>query len=269
MSSQPIVYSIDHTSAVLKTHSWRTVQNSAAYLLPHIQPHMSILDVGCGPGSISVDLAKRVPHGKVVGIEYTPEPLADARSFAAQEGVTNAEFQVGDIHSLDFPDDTFDIVHAHQVLQHVADPVLALQEMRRVCKPGGIVAARESILPTWYPESPGLVAYWELQTRMARLKGGNPHPGNHIHTWAMKAGFERSQITCSAGTWCFSTPEERRYWGGTMEERTLSSAYATIALEMNLATQEELKGLAKAWRDWVEDENGWFALLHGEMICRV
>ncbi|KAG9325839.1 hypothetical protein KVV02_006833 [Mortierella alpina] len=269
MSSQPFVYSIDHTSAVLKTHSWRTVQNSAAYLLPHIKPTMSILDVGCGPGSISVDLAKLVPSGRVVGIEYTPEPLTEARAFAAQQGVANAEFLVGDIHSLDFPDDTFDIVHAHQVLQHVADPVQALKEMRRVCKPGGIVAARESIIPTWYPESPGLAAYWELQARMARLKGGNPHPGKYIHTWAQKAGFDRSQITCSAGTWCFSTPEERKYWGGTMEERTLSSAYATIALEMNLATQEELKGLAKAWKDWVEDDNAWFAFLHGEMVCRV
>ncbi|KAF8931419.1 hypothetical protein BGZ58_007647 [Dissophora ornata] len=268
MSSQPIVYTSDHSDAVLRTHGWRTVLNSAAYLLPHIKPEMSILDVGCGPGSISVDLAKLVPKGRVVGIEYTPEPLKEARAFAAQQGVTNAEFQVGDIHALDFPDNTFDIVHAHQVLQHVADPVKALREMRRVTKTGGIVAARESAVPSWYPESPGLEAYWDLQTRMARLKGGNPHPGKYIHTWAQEAGFERSQITCSAGAWCFSSPEERAYWGGTMEERTLSSAFATIALEMNLASQEELERLAKAWRTWIEDDNGWFSLLHGEIICR-
>ncbi|KAF9536357.1 hypothetical protein EC957_011277, partial [Mortierella hygrophila] len=202
---------------------------------------MSILDVGCGPGSISVDLAKLVPKGCVVGIEYTLEPLKAAQAFATQQGVTNVDFHVGDIHALDFPDDTFDIVHAHQVLQHVADPIQALREMKRVAKPGGVVAVRESAVPTWYPELPGLQTFWDLQMRMARLKGSNPHPGKYIHIWAREAGFERSEITCSAGTWCFSTPEERAYWGGSMEERTLSSAFATIALESNLATEEELK----------------------------
>ncbi|KAF7724044.1 hypothetical protein EC973_001420 [Apophysomyces ossiformis] len=247
---------------------WRTVLNSAAYLRPHIKPEMSILDVGCGPGSISVDMAKLVAKGHVVGIEYTPEPLKEARAFAIQQGVQNVEFQVGDIHALDFPDNTFDIVHCHQVLQHIANPIQALREMKRVAKPGGIVAVRESAVLSWYPELPGLEAYWNLQTRMAQLKGGNPHPGKHIHVWAQEAGFERSQITCSASAWCFSTPEEREYWGGSIEQRTLSSSFATNALEMNLATQEELKGLAEAWKDWVKHDNGWFSLLHGEIICR-
>ncbi|KAG0367893.1 putative ubiE/COQ5 methyltransferase [Gamsiella multidivaricata] len=268
MSSHPIVYSSDHTSAVLRTHGWRTAANSAAYLVPYLKPEMTILDVGCGPGSISVDIAKLVPHGRVIGVEYTAEPLEQARAFAAKEGVTNAEFRIGDIHALEFPDNTFDVVHAHQVLQHVADPVQALREMCRVTKPGGIVAARESATPTWYPESAGLKAYWDLQTRIAQLKGGNPHPGSHIHVWAQQAGFERSQITCSAGTWCYSTPEERAYWGGTMKERTLSSAFATIALDKGLATQEELKDMAQGWQKWIEDDDGWYAILHGEIICR-
>jgi len=221
MSSQPIVYSSDHRNGALRTHSWRTVANSVAYLRPHIQSEMSILDVGCGPGSISVDMAKLVPKGRVVGIEYTPDPLNEARAFATQQGVTNTEFQVRDIHALNFPDNTFDIVHAHQVLQHVADPIQALHETRRVAKPGGIVAVRESAELSWYPESLGLEAYWKLASTMARLKGGNPHPGKKIHTWARETGFEGSNITCSAGVWCFSSPEEHMYWGGSMQERTL------------------------------------------------
>ncbi|KAF9971917.1 hypothetical protein BGZ73_005027 [Actinomortierella ambigua] len=269
MSSQPNVYTADHTSGVLRTHGWRTVDNSAAYLIPHLKPNMSILDVGCGPGSITVDLAKRVPQGHVLGIEYTPEPFATARAIAAEQGVTNIDFQVGDIHALDFPDNTFDVVHVHQVLQHVADPIQALREMRRVVKPGGgIIAVRETILPKWYPELPGLAKFWKVQGSMARLKGGNPHCGMYLHVWAQKAGFERSQITCSTATWCFSTPKERAYWGGSMEERTNSSAYATNALEMNLATKDELNGMSKAWRDWINDDNGWFSFLHGEVICR-
>ncbi|KAK3816507.1 MAG: S-adenosyl-L-methionine-dependent methyltransferase [Benniella sp.] len=96
--------------------------------------------------------------GRVVGVDYTPEPLNDARAFAIQQGVTNIEFQVGDIHALNFPDNTFDIVHVHQGLQHVADPVQALREMGRVAKPGGIVAARETAIGSMYPELPSLEA---------------------------------------------------------------------------------------------------------------
>ncbi|KAF9091483.1 argonaute 1 [Mortierella sp. AM989] len=259
----------DHSKGVLKTHEWRTAANSAAYLIPHLQPTMKILDVGCGPGSITIDLAELVPDGSVIGIEYTSDPLSKALALAIERGIMNVEFRVGDIHKLDFPDNTFDVVHVHQVLQHIADPVQAMREMRRVTKPGGIVAVRESIVPTWYPESAGLAAFWELQARMAKAKGGNPHPGKYIHTWAVQAGFDRPQIISSAGTWCFSTPEEREYWGGSMAERTLSSAFADTAVSGGYATMEELKQLEKAWRDWVQDDSGWFAFLHGEMICRV
>ncbi|KAF9174302.1 hypothetical protein BGX21_003570 [Mortierella sp. AD011] len=265
----PNVYSSDHSKGVIKTHGWRTAANSASYLMPYLQPTMKILDVGCGPGSITIDLARLVPDGSVIGIEYTSDPLPKALESAVGQGVMNVEFRVGDAHKLEFPDNTFDVVHAHQVLQHIADPVLALREMKRVTKPGGIVAVRESIAPSWYPESAGLTAFWELQTRMARAKGGNPHPGTHIHKWAMQAGFDRSQINCTAGTWCFSTPEEREYWGGSMEERTLSSAFADIALKGGHTTMDELKQQAAAWREWIQAEDGWFAFLHGEIVCRV
>ena len=92
---------------------------------------MTILDVGCGPGFITIDLARLVPQSHVTGIEYAPDPLEQARSLASAQKITNVSFQTGDIRSLEFPDDTFDIVHAHQVLQHVADPVRAFREMRR------------------------------------------------------------------------------------------------------------------------------------------
>ncbi|OGE56259.1 hypothetical protein PENARI_c003G11259 [Penicillium arizonense] len=144
----PQVYTTDHSKSVLQTHSWRTAQNSAPHLIPHIQPTHKILDVGCGPGSISVSLAKLVPGGSVTGVEYVSDPLSGARALAQAEGVTNITFQEGDIHALPFEDGSFDIVHAHQVLQHIADPVLALREMRRVVKRGGIVSCRESAVLT-------------------------------------------------------------------------------------------------------------------------
>lgn len=229
---------------------------------------MTILDIGCGPGSINIDFARRVPQGHVAGIEYVPDPLDQARDLATHEGVANIDFRVGDIHALDFPDNSFDIVHVHQVLQHIADPIQAIREMRRVAKSdGGIVTARESAQLLWYPDNEGIAKGHELSARVARAKGGNPHPGWSIHAWAEQAGFERAQIRKSAGTWCFSTPEEREYWGGTMGARTTSSGFATVAVDGGHATKEELENIAKGWKDWVNDEDRWFGVMHGEILC--
>ncbi|CAI7656745.1 unnamed protein product [Penicillium manginii] len=236
------VYTTDHSASVIQTHGWRTLSNSAAYVLPYIQPDLQILDVGCGPGSITIDFAKHVPRGHVTGIEYVPEPLEGARKLAASENITNVSFQVGDIHAIPFPDDTFDIVHAHQVLQHIAHPVLALREMRRVVKKGGIVAVRESASQTWYPESEGIAAWQEIGERMGRAKGGNPYPG--------------------------SSQGEREYWGGSMGERARSSGFTTTALNEGYASQEDFDKIAMGWKAFVEDEDAWFGLLHGEIVCR-
>ncbi|KAJ5152672.1 uncharacterized protein N7482_009150 [Penicillium canariense] len=263
----PQVYTTDHSASVLATHSWRTVANSAPHLLPHLKPHQQILDVGCGPGSITIDLAKHVPTGHVTGIEYVSYPLAGARELAAAAGVSNVSFQVGDIHALPFADGTFDIVHAHQVLQHIADPVQGLREMRRVVKVGGIVSCRESAALSWYPENEGIALWKRVTDAMGAAKGGNPHPGRMIHVWAERAGFARADMRKSAGTWCFSSPEERAYWGGSMGERAKSSGFAKTAVEEGFAGLEELNRVAEGWREFVEDEDGWFALLHGQMLC--
>ena len=263
----PQVYTTDHSTSVLATHSWRTAANSAPHLLPHLKPNMKILDVGCGPGSITVSLATHVPSGSVTGVEYVPDPLDVARAHATTTGVTNVTFQEGDIHALPFEDGSFDVVHAHQVLQHVRDPVHALREMRRVVREGGIVACRESAELVWYPENEGIALWKAVTERMQGAKGGNAHPGRMIHVWACEAGFERERVVRSTGSWCFSSPEERRYWGGSMGERARSSGFAKGAVEEGFANVEDLERIADGWRAFVEDEDGWFGLLHGQSLC--
>lgn len=149
------IYTHGHSEAVLRSHTWRTAVNSAAYLLPHLKPNMHILDVGCGPGTISADLATYVPQGHITALDSAPDVVEKARACAAERGVQNISFATGDIHALPFPDATFDVTHAHQVLQHIADPIQALREMRRVTKVGGIVAVRDVDFraTSWYPDS--------------------------------------------------------------------------------------------------------------------
>jgi SAM-dependent methyltransferase len=261
-------YTHGHHESVLRSHRWRTVDNSAAYLLPHLAVGLDLLDVGCGPGSITVDLARRLAPGSVVGIDREKEPLAIAREEAAAAGLSNVRFEVGDAYRLDFPDDTVDVVHAHQVLQHLADPVAALREMRRVCRPGGVVAARDSdyAAKTWYPRDPRLDRWLALYEEIARANGGEPDAGRHLLAWARAAGF--AEVVPTASVWCFATPDDRAWWGGLWADRVTESAFAGHAIEQGASDRAELESIAAAWRDWAADPDGWFIVLHGEVICR-
>lgn len=269
MPKETAVYTHGHHESVLRSHRWRTAENSAAYLLGELKPGMSVLDVGCGPGTITADLAALVAPGVVTGVETNQDILDQAAGAARERGLENVSFAIADVHALDFPDDSFDVVHAHQVLQHVGDPVQALREMRRVCRPGGIVAARDSdyAAMTWYPEVPGLEAWLALYRQVARANGGEPDAGRKLLSWARQAGF--TDITPTAAAWCYATPESRSWWSGLWADRTVASSYAQKVVEAGHATAEDLAAAAAAWRAWAEEGDGWFMVPHGEVLCRV
>jgi 2-polyprenyl-3-methyl-5-hydroxy-6-metoxy-1,4-benzoquinol methylase len=261
-------YTHGHHESVLRSHQWRTAANSAAYLLPHLRSGMRLLDVGCGPGTITLDLAEAVAPGSVVGVDVVPEPLEAARANAAARGDDRTVFRVGDVYALDEPDGAFDVVHAHQVLQHLSDPVAALRELRRVCRPGGLVAARDAdyAAMTWYPADPRLDAWLDLYEAVARGNDAEPDAARHLLAWAHTAGFV--DVTCSASTWCFAGVEERAWWGGLWAERVTASALARQAVDRGLAAPGRLVELAQAWRDWAAHPDGWFAVVNGEILAR-
>jgi ubiquinone/menaquinone biosynthesis C-methylase UbiE len=260
-------YTHGHAEAVLKSHRWRTAENSVAYVLPHLSPGQSLLEVGSGPGTITLDLAERVAPGVVTALEHTDAALDLTRAEAERRGRTDMEFVVGDVHDLPFPDDSFDVVHAHQVLHHLADPVQALREMRRVAKPGGLVAVRETDYrgKVWYPALPGLDTWMEVFQTCARTNGGEPDAGRRLLSWTLAAGF--TDVKPSASVWCFATPEDREYWGGMWADRILNSAIAGQALEHGY-TQADLQEISDAWTEWKNSPDGWVTLLHGEILAR-
>ncbi|MEU7417077.1 methyltransferase domain-containing protein [Streptomyces antibioticus] len=267
-AQETAVYTHGHHESVLRSHTWRTAANSAAYLLGSLEPHQRILDIGCGPGTITADLAALVPEGHVTGVDHAAGVLDQARATAAGRGLANVRFETADVHALPYPDGSFDVVHAHQVLQHVGDPVQALREMLRVTVPGGLVAVRDSdyAAMTWYPPSQGMDDWLDLYRRVARANGGEPDAGRRLKSWALAAGF--TDITATSATWTFSTAEERAWWSGLWADRTLASAYAERATEGGHATEEQLESVSRAWREWGEREDGWFCVLHGEILCR-
>ncbi len=257
-------YTHGHHESVLRSHAWRTVDNSATHLVPHLRAGLDVLDVGCGPGTITADLAERVSPGRAVGIDRSPEVIGQAH---AQHRGDHLEFRTADLMALPFEDDAFDVVHAHQVLQHVADPVGALVEMRRVCRPGGIVAVRDSDYGafSWAPPDTRLDRWLELYRTIARRNGGEPDAGRQLLGWLHAAGFTR--VDPGGSAWCFATPEDREWWGGLWADRMTGSAVAGQLRDAGLATADELAGIATAFRSWAADPDGWFLVPHGEAIA--
>ena len=260
-------YTHGHHESVLRSHRWRTAANSAAYLLPSLRPGLDLLDVGCGPGSLTADLAMAVAPGRVVGIDASAEVVSLARSDLSEAGATGVAVQVADVFAMPFRDDTFDVVHAHQVLQHVADPVGALVEMRRVCRPGGIVAVRDSDYPAFaFAPDDGemersLAAYGEL----TRFNQAHWDAGRHLLGWAHRAGFD--EVEASASVWCFATDDERSWWGNLWADRFLHSSMSDQLVEHGIADRAECGSFADGWRRWAASPDGWFAALHGEVLA--
>ncbi|MFB9236947.1 methyltransferase domain-containing protein [Plantactinospora siamensis] len=317
-------YTHGHHESVLRSHRWRTAENSAGYLLPVLRRGMTVLDVGCGPATITADLARLVAgpagpatdptsagadsgrgadaadagvdsgrgadaadggadsgrgagradggvgpagRGRVTALELTPEALATGSAEVAASGLGNVDLLVADAHALPFPDDRFDVVHAHQVLQHVADPVRMLTELRRVCRPGGHVAVRDSDYAAfaWHPRLPELDDWLALYRRLARANGGEPDAGRRLLSWAQQAGF--TEVTATSSTWCFATPADRAWWGGMWADRVTRSAVADQARAAGV-TDRELRRLADGWRAWADSDDGWLSVLHGEVLAR-
>lgn len=257
---------------MLRSQTWRTVENSAAYAAEAFESGVTVLDVGCGPGTITVDIAQRVAPGRVVGVDVEESILARAKENAHEAGVDNVEFLLADVTDLQSRMSgygSFHVVHAHQVLMHLVDPVSALKVMLGAVRPGGIVAVRDGDYgtATIWPADPRLARWLEIYHLVARAGGTEPDAGRRLMAWAHAAGAE--DVTPSASIWCHATPVERAWWGGQWAERIVSSTIAERAVSAGFATSEELQEISAAWREWRSNSDGWFAISHGEIVCRV
>ncbi len=264
----PERYSHGHHESVLRSHRWRTAKNSAGFLLARLRPDARVLDVGCGPGTITVDLATRVPTGQVLGIDIVPEVLDSGRALARARDVTNVTFAVGDAYDMEIDDASFDVVYAHQVLQHLREPVRALSEMRRVLVPGGLLAVRESDYGafTWAPADPRLDEWMAAYHLLTARNGATADAGRFLHVWVRSAGFTDREVTAS--TWTYARPEERQWWGELWADRVTQSAFATQCLEYGIATPADLERFATAFRAWSRDEDGCFHVPSDEVLAR-
>ena len=267
MTTDKNVYTHGHHESVLRSHKWRTVENSAKFLLPYLRDGVKLLDAGCGPGNITAEIAQLITGGKVVGIDSSSEIIKEASRNYAVQCKDNLEFQVGDIYRLPFPDESFDVVYIHQVLQHLADPVEALKELRRVLKVGGILASREADNGafTWYPELPELDRWRELYRDVTQHNKAESNGGRFLKAWILNAKFSLISIECD--TWIFSSEKDRIWWGDLWSKRVFESDFAKQSIEYGFSDSSELQELSNAFLKWSEDPNGIWTIPNMEIIA--
>lgn len=259
-------YTHGHGPAVLANHVTRTAQDSMAFVLPYLHRDSRVLDVGCGPGSITLDLAAAIAGeggaaSQVIGVENTPAPVAAAEELARRRGI-GAVFMTGDVQALPFQDATFDVVVAHQVLQHLGDPVGALRECARVAAPTAssrcgtpITTACSSIhsrRECWNGSVTTGVGHGPT--------GGEPDAGRHLPEWARAAGFGPGQITFSTTTWQYSAGAGASWLADNWIRRTRESGAVPA---------DATDRICAGWRTWSEDEAAVFVMPHGELLIRV
>jgi ubiquinone/menaquinone biosynthesis C-methylase UbiE len=261
-------YTHGHHESVLRSHTWRTAENSAGYLLPELTSGMDLLDLGCGPGTITLDLATRVAPGRVVGLDAAADVIAQAEARRRDDDVANVSFATGDAYALDLDDASFDVAHAHQVLQHLTDPVAALREMRRVLRPGGLLAVRDSDYGgfVWAPADALLDRWLALYHQVTERNSANADAGRYLLGWVQAAGF--TDVRASSSTWTFADPDDRAWWGGLWADRVRWSAFAEQAVEYGFTDPAELAAISDAWHRWAEAPDGFFVVLHGEILAR-
>lgn len=228
--------------SVAKSHGARTAETECQYMLPTLQhmvadkPDLKLLDIGCGPGSITVSLARYIPQGHVTGIDFSNSVLAKAEALAKEQNVGNVTFQTGDVFALPFEDGTFDITHSHQAVCHFIPHVAAIKELIRVTKKGGVLCMRETDLSAMhlFPPSPVLEEFWSITIEIFRRQVGTIAAGRQLKAWTVEAGIPRDNIEMTVGSWCKHSVEGKREYDAA---RILRGPAAEKAVEWGLTTR--------------------------------
>jgi SAM-dependent methyltransferase len=236
-------------------HARRTAQTQAAFFLPHLRPGIALLDLGCGPGTITVGLAEAVAPGPVTGVDRDP---------GLPDGATGIDLVTADVHELPFPDASFDAIFASALLQHVPDPLAVLREARRVARPGAVIGLVDA---DWdgmlmYPDSDVLRQSFSV---FGRLRAGtSPYVGRELRALLAEAGFVHcvgsARVTCEADDESASAFAE-----------FTAAAYAAPALvdkvvEAGIATAAEMAAFTDAWHAWGAHPGAYMARLWCEAI---
>ena len=261
-------YSQKNNSAFSNVMARRTAEKEGAFFLKHLKENMQVLDVGCGPGTITLGFAQAVEHGTVIGVDFQAEEVERAQILSAERGITNLEFKVANAYQLPFADRSFDAVFGNALLWHLSEPQKALAEMKRVLKPGGIVGVREC---DWgarihEPMTETLKNWYDMTLKVRRHNAGNPHMGRGLSRLLLNADFERVEI--SASVWSAGTSEEIKDCSSFLIAQLQGFAKTTI-LPNEWMSPSELDAVVTEIELWSNQAGAFYMETYCEALGRV
>ncbi|MDA1188068.1 MAG: methyltransferase domain-containing protein [Chloroflexi bacterium] len=241
-------YSMGYSDEFQQLLKRRSAETTAAHLIPLLKPGMRVLDFGCGPGTISVGLAKVVAPGELHGIDLEESQVKLARAAAAAGGHDNATFHVANATKLPFEDDSFDAAHCNAVLNHIPDTQTALAEVKRVLKPGGIMFSRDWISGAniWFPQPGTLGSAFDLFGALVEASDGHPYMGKELKNEFRLAGF--TDIVTSVSYETYSSSEDVEFFHGWAVNYI--SRIAERVIELGLGAQSDIDGYLASLDEW-------------------
>lgn len=254
------------TPGLRDDYARRTAGHQAAFVLPHLRPGMSLLDVGCGPGSITLGLAAAVAPAQVVGIDHDPPHVEAAQQRARDAGATNVSFRTGDALALPFDDGAFGAAFENNMLTHLgADAERAAREVYRVLAPGGLFAARDvdTSAVVWGHPSDALARIDQLIGQWMESNGSEPTIGRRLSSILRAAGFTDLVKSVSADT--KGTPEQVRDHAA-ITVKLLNGPLGGAALSHGWADEATIARLKDEIVQWSEHPDAFFANVHVEVI---
>lgn len=255
-----------YSALIVESLAKRTASVEAGFFLPHLHPGMKLLDCGCGPGTVTVNLAEVVAPGEVVGIDLEDNQFEVGRAYARERGVSNVRFKTGNIYDLPFESNTFEAVFAHAVLYHLKTPDKALTELHRLLKPGGVIGIRDldnggTIIT---PSNPILDKSLELIDRVHEYNGGHPLFGRSQRARLREAGFVNIQVSASFDT--YGTAEVTQRVGKYFAGLVLQPNTANVVIEQKWASQAELEEMGAALEAWGNHPDAFLARARCEAV---
>ena len=254
------------TPGLSQDYVTRTADRQAAFVLPYLRPGMNLLDIGCGPGTITLGLARAVAPGHVTGIDHDRENIQGAKALAAQQGITNVTFQLGDALSLSFEENTFEAAFENNVFTHLSkNATQAAKEAYRVLKPGGFFAARDVDADSvvWGNLSDSIKQLDKLFIAWHESRGSDITIGKRLPSILRSAGFTDTIKSVSADT--KGNPEETRSHAD-ITISLLEGPFGRDIVEKGWGDESTVEQLKKSIRSWGNHPDAFFANVHVEVV---
>jgi len=254
------------TPGLRRDYADRTANHQAAFVLPYLNPGMNLLDVGYGPGTITIGLAKTVAPGNVIGIDHDSHNIEEAKMLASDENVTNVKFMSGDALNLPFEKEMFDAVFENNMFVHLAERASqATTEIYRVLKPGGFFAARDANADAvvWSHQTELMKQFDRFFHRWHKSRGSDISLGKKLPAIIRESGFTNTIKSLSADT--KGEPEATRSHAEIMVA-LLDGPLGQMILDKTWADEATITEMKDDIRHWGEHPDAFFANVHVEVI---